>query len=217
MCVDNNSVTAMIKIFNVLSVCVVLVIMGCNGSSLSHKDLTRVIVPRKSVQSADTILSRMGMGADRVDGIVVASSENELYIKDLTGEDTVVMPVVDSSDTDSLVQVKMEAVAVEVKNVDMESEIVDRVEPVVAPQIPRGGNYHVIVASFPNSELTEAERYVERLKSSSADAKLLKTENRVRVAYSSHPTMAAATAARDSLAATATKYKDCWVLKRTLQ
>lgn len=187
-----------------------IVATGCVGSSFSQKDLTRIIVPRKTVQSADTILSRLGIELSQQDSVVENVSEDDLYIKDLTGEDSLLLS------EQSLVADTQES-KVEEKILQ---EVVEQLQPEkqveTQPQEKRG-NYHVIVASFPNSELVEAEKYVERLKSSAPEAMLLQTESRVRIVYSSHATMALATEARDSLAVKRPKYKDSWVLKRTME
>lgn len=182
---------------------------------MPQKELTRVIVPRVTVQTKDTILSRLGIEIDKIDSIVATAPRKEVEILDLTGEDTVSAVV-------AMVEPKVEP--------KIEPKVGSKAEPKIEPKVvqkeqpkeqPNAGvkaplNYHVIVASFPNESLAEAEKYVARLKKETLGAKLVVTESRVRVAYSSHPSMAIATEARDALAETQSKYKDCWVLKRVL-
>lgn len=201
----------MIKWQNSLWAAIMIVVAtGCVGSSLSQKDLTRIIVPRKTVQSADTILSRLGIELQRQDSVVENVSERGLYIKDLTGEDSLLLSeqgLVADTQESRVEEVILQEV-VELVHTENQAQI--------QPEKKRG-NYHVIVASFPNSELVEAEKYVERLKNAAPEAMLLQTESRVRIVYSSHATMALAAEARDSLAVKSPKYKDCWVLKRTME
>ena len=175
---------------------VILILCSCSSTSIREKQLTKVVVPRKVVQTKDTILSRMGIELERVDSIVEAETAKRVYVKDLTGYDSIAPKQ----------EQKVEPVKPE------------QPEPVLPKQqnVLQEGNYHVIVASFPNESLKEAEKYTERLKKEAPGAKLIVTESRVRVAYSSHSTMAIATDARDTLAASSSKYKDCWVLKRVL-
>ncbi len=164
---------------------------SCINSSMPQKELTRVIVPRVTVQTKDTIMSRLGIEIDKIDSIVATTPQKKVEIIDLTGEDSV----------DTVV-----------------AKVEPKVEPKVVQEVQHIAplNYHVIVASFPNESIAEAEKYVARLKKEAPRAKLLVTESRVRVAYSSHQSMAIATEARDALAETQSKYKDCWVLKRVL-
>ena len=177
---------------------------SCIHSSMPQKELTRVIVPRVTVQTKDTIMSRLGIEIEKIDSIVATAPRKEVEILDLTGEDTVNTVV-------AKVEPKVEKPKVESK---IEPKVVQEEQPKAEPKAPL--NYHVIVASFPNESLAEAEKYVARLKKETSGAKLVVTESRVRVAYSSHPSMAIATEARDALAETQSKYKDCWVLKRVL-
>lgn len=163
-----------------------------------------MIVPRVTVQTKDTIMSRLGIEIEKIDSIVATAPRKEVEILDLTSADTV-----------NTVVAKVEP-KVEPK---IESKIVQKEQPKEQPKadVIAPLNYHVIVASFPNESLAEAEKFVERLKKDAPEAKLLVTESRVRVAYSSHPTMAIATAARNVLAESQPKYKDCWVLKKVLK
>lgn len=163
--------------------CGLITMTSCIHSSMPQKELTRVIVPRVTVQTKDTIMSRLGIEIEKIDSIVATAPRKEVEILDLTGEDTV-------------------------------NTVIAKVQPKAEPKAPL--NYHVIVASFPNESFAEAEKYVARLKKETSGAKLVVTESRVRVAYSSHSSMAIATEARDALAETQSKYKDCWVLKRVL-
>lgn len=206
----------MMKKINLMVLCVMVTLFGCVHSSMPQKELTRVIVPRKTVQTKDTIMSRLGLELERVDSIVAAAPKEKIEILDLTGEDSIkpvpvkhVETVVTQPNEKPKAQTKVQS------NVNPEAK--PQIQPKKQPIVEESGNYHVIVASFPNESLAEAEKYVERLKKESPNAKLIITESRVRVAYSSHSTMAIATEARDSLAQNNTKYKDSWVLKRVLK
>ena len=194
----------MMNRLRLLVVCGLITMTSCIHSSMPQKELTRVIVPRVTVQTKDTIMSRLGIEIEKIDSIVATAPRKEVEILDLTGEDTVNTVV-------AKVEPKVEKPKVESK---IEPKVVQKEQPKAEPKAPL--NYHVIVASFPKESLAEAEKYVARLKKETSGAKLVVTESRVRVAYSSHPSMAIATEARDALAETQSKYKDCWVLKRVL-
>lgn len=198
----------MMNRLRLLVVCGLITMTSCIHSSMPQKELTRVIVPRVTVQTKDTIMSRLGIEIEKIDSIVATAPRKEVEILDLTGEDTVNTVV-------AKVEPKVEKPKVESK---IEPKVVQKEQPKEQPKAePKAPlNYHVIVASFPNESLAEAEKYVARLKKETSGAKLVVTESRVRVAYSSHSSMAIATEARDALAETQSKYKDCWVLKRVL-
>ena len=212
----------MIKNIKILGVAFCLsLLFACSSSSMNQKELTRVIVPRKTVQTKDTIFSRLGIELQKVDSIVASKPKREIIIKDLTGDDTLQLPTAEPQ-TDTVVEPISQPEAKVQAKPDIKSEIKQEIkkEPIVEVKAeiikPSSGNYHVVVASFPNESMAEAKRFVERLKKESTGAKLLVTESRVRVAHSSYPSMAIATSARDSLAKAQPKYKDCWVLKKSL-
>ena len=212
----------MINSFKILGVAFCLsLLFACSSSSMNQKELTRIIVPRKTVQTKDTIFSRLGIELKKVDSIVASKPKREIIIKDLTGDDTLQTPIADAQPVAHVKPIEEPKANVQSKP-DIKSEIKQEIkkEPIVEVKAevikPSSGNYHVVVASFPSESMAEAKQYVERLKRVATGAKLLVTESRVRVAHSSYPSMAIATAARDSLAKAQPKYKDCWVLKKTL-
>lgn len=212
----------MINSFKILGVAFCLsLLFACSSSSMNQKELTRIIVPRKTVQTKDTIFSRLGIELKKVDSIVASKPKREIIIKDLTGDDTLQTPIADAQPVAQVKPIEEPKANIQSKP-DIKSEIKQEIkkEPIVEVKAevikPSSGNYHVVVASFPSESMAEAKQYVERLKRVATGAKLLVTESRVRVAHSSYPSMAIATAARDSLAKAQPKYKDCWVLKKTL-
>ena len=206
----------MMNRLRLLVVCGLITMTSCIHSSMPQKELTRVIVPRVTVQTKDTIMSRLGIEIEKIDSIVATAPRKEVEILDLTGEDTVntVVAKVEPKVEKPKVESKIEPKVVQKEQPKAEPKVVQKEQPRAEPKAPL--NYHVIVASFPKESLAEAEKYVARLKKETSGAKLVVTESRVRVAYSSHPSMAIATEARDALAETQSKYKDCWVLKRVL-
>ena len=168
-----------------------------------------------STFSSSSSATRAGI-IEKIDSIVATAPRKEVAILDLTGEDTVntVVAKVEPKVEKPKVESKIEPKVVQKEQPKAEPKVVQKEQPKAEPKAPL--NYHVIVASFPTESLAEAEKYVARLKKETSGAKLVVTESRVRVAYSSHPSMAIATEARDALAETQSKYKDCWVLKRVL-
>lgn len=212
----------MINSIKILGVAFCLsLLFACSSSSMNQKELTRVIVPRKTVQTKDTIFSRLGIELQKVDSIVASKPKRQIIIKDLTGDDTLHTPIANAETVTEVEPIKQSEAQVQAEP-DIKAEIKQEIkkEPTIEVEAqiikPSSGNYHVVVASFPTESINEAKQYVERLKRVAVGAKLLVTESRVRVAHSSYPSMAIATAARDSLAKAEPKYKDCWVLKRTL-
>ena len=212
----------MINSIKILGVAFCLsLLFACSSSSMNQKELTRVIVPRKTVQTKDTIFSRLGLELQKVDSIVASKPKKQVVIKDLTGDDTLEIPNAKVQSVTKIDSSEQPMSNAQVKT-DIKSEIKQEIKKEKSVEIkaevikPSSGNYHVVVASFPAANIDEAKRYVERLKKETTGAKLLETESRVRVAHSSYPSMAIATEARDSLAKAQPKYKDCWVLKKVL-